>query len=109
MAERAMLTGGVGRLFLFVFSLVACAPDVHSEQRTETVKLCAEALNEKSVRACTDLIESGEYHGRSLGGAYGFRGLARDRLSLFNEAIGDYNLALEANGPAPNIFALRAG
>jgi tetratricopeptide (TPR) repeat protein len=71
---------------------------------------CADTKLDAAARvaACTRLIDEGGAGGRELAGVYLSRGVAHDDLDKHEQAILDYDRALELDPGDPEIYRYRA-
>lgn len=80
-----------------VFLLAFAAVQVNAQSREESWKTCTSTDPDRSITACTALIQSGRESAKNIAIALDNRGLAYARKRDFDGAIRDYDQSLQIN------------
>lgn len=70
---------------------------------------CTKNTGDQQIAGCTLVIESGRWQGVGVAWAYYYRGNAKERKGDFDDAIADYNHAIELDPKNSRLYVSRGG
>jgi tetratricopeptide (TPR) repeat protein len=92
----------------FVASVWLTAPAAHATPQSD-YEACATVPAEAAIPYCTRAIDSGEFEGNELAGIYLNRGLRYDYMGDYDNALDDYDEAIQIDPNFAKAFNNRGG